>query len=45
VHLSWEPLVETVVTALAIEVADSRSQFREIVFGSRINTELTLTAI
>lgn len=41
VHVARERLVETAYTALAIEVADSRSKFREIVFGSRIDTELT----
>lgn len=41
VHVDRENLVETAYTALAIEVADSRSQFREVVFGSRIDTELT----
>ncbi len=40
VRVSREPLVETAYTALTIKVADSRSQFREVVFGSRIDTEL-----
>ena len=41
VHMSREQIVETAYTALAIEVADSRARFREVVFGSRIDTELT----
>lgn len=40
VHITREQIVETAYTALAIEVADSRSQFHEVVFESRIDTEL-----
>jgi hypothetical protein len=40
VHVTRKQIVETAYTALAISVADSRSQFREVVFGSRIDTEL-----
>ncbi|MGB9965775.1 hypothetical protein [Halobacterium sp. CBA1126] len=43
VRVTREPVVETAYTALAIKVADSRSQFRDVVFGSRIDTELTPT--
>jgi hypothetical protein len=35
-----EPVLETAHTALAIEVADSRARFRDVVFGSRIDAEL-----
>jgi len=41
VRVTREQIVETAYTALAIEVADSRAQFREVVFGSRIDAELT----
>ncbi|MFB6096999.1 MAG: hypothetical protein ABEJ74_06390 [Haloferacaceae archaeon] len=40
VRVSREPLRETAYTALAVEVADSRPAFREVVFGSRIDAEL-----
>ncbi|WP_279529599.1 hypothetical protein [Halospeciosus flavus] len=40
VRVSREPIVETAYTALAVEVADSRARFREVVFGSRIDAEL-----
>lgn len=40
VRVARERVVETAHTALAIEVADSREQFREVVFGSRIDAEL-----
>ncbi|QLH80019.1 hypothetical protein HZS55_14750 [Halosimplex rubrum] len=40
VHVTRKQIVETAYTALAIKVADSRPQFREVVFGSRIDTEL-----
>jgi hypothetical protein len=45
VRVSREQIVETAYTALAIPVADSRAQFRDIVFGSRIDTELTPAAL
>lgn len=35
-----ERVTETAYTALAVEVADSRERFREVVFGSRIAAEL-----
>lgn len=34
------PVTETAHAALAVPVADSREQFREVVFGSRIDAEL-----
>jgi hypothetical protein len=40
VGVTTEPVLETAYTALAIEVADSRPRFREVVFGSRIDAEL-----
>jgi len=40
VRVARERIVETAQTALAIEVADSREGFREVVFGSRIDAEL-----
>ncbi|MFB6122052.1 MAG: hypothetical protein ABEJ78_01155 [Haloferacaceae archaeon] len=40
VRVSREPIVETAYAALAVLVADSREQFREVVFGSRIDAEL-----
>lgn len=40
VRVTREPVRETAFTALAVEVADSRSAFREVVFGSRIDAEL-----
>jgi hypothetical protein len=45
VRVSREQIVETAYTALAIPVADSRTQFRDVVFGSRIDTELTPAAL
>ena len=41
VHVTHEQIVETAYTALAVEVAASRDQFREVIFGSRIDAELT----
>jgi len=41
VRVDREPVVETAYTTLAVGVADSREQFREVVFGSRIDAELT----
>jgi len=41
VRVTREQIVETAYTALAIEVADSRAQFREVVFGSRIDAGTT----
>lgn len=35
-----ERITETAYTTLAVEVASSREQFREVVFGSRIDAEL-----
>jgi hypothetical protein len=40
VRVTTERVLETEHTALAIEVADSRARFREVVFGSRIDAEL-----
>jgi hypothetical protein len=40
VRVATERIVETAYTAMAIEVADSREEFREVVFGSRIDAEL-----
>jgi hypothetical protein len=40
VRVATERIVETAYTAMAIEVADSREGFREVVFGSRIDAEL-----
>jgi len=45
VRVTRRQIVETAYTALAVEVADSRAQFREAVFGSRIDTELTSAAL
>lgn len=45
VRVTREQIVETAYTALAVEVANSRAQFREAVFGSRIDTELTSAAL
>ena len=41
VRVTREQIVETTYTALAIKVAGSHAHFREVVFGSRIDTELT----
>ena len=40
VQVSRERIVETAYTTLAVEVATSRPAFREVVFGSRIDTDL-----
>ncbi|WP_255150859.1 hypothetical protein [Halorarius halobius] len=40
VEMRRERVVETAHTALAIEVAASREQFREVVFGTRIDVDL-----
>lgn len=40
VRVTRESAVETVYTALAVEVADSRAAFREVVLGSRVDAEL-----
>ena len=45
VHVSRERIMETAYTALAIDVADSRAAFRDVVFGSRIDAELTEDAL
>lgn len=39
--VTHERITETAHTGLAIEVANSRPQFRDVVFGSRIDVELT----
>ncbi|MFD1687609.1 hypothetical protein [Halobellus litoreus] len=41
VHVTTERIVETAYTALAVNVASSRQQFRDVVFGSRIDATLT----
>ncbi|MFD1641830.1 hypothetical protein [Halohasta litorea] len=41
VDVTTEQLTETTHTALAVEVASSQSEFREVVFGSRIDAELS----
>lgn len=38
--LTRETIIEPARTVFAVRVADSRQQFREVVFGSRIDTEL-----
>ncbi|MFD1643645.1 hypothetical protein [Halohasta litorea] len=40
VDVTTEQLTETAHTAFAVEVAGSQSEFREVVFGSRIDAEL-----
>lgn len=45
VSVSRERITETAYTALAVPVADSRARFREVVFGSRIDTELDPTTL
>jgi hypothetical protein len=45
VHVSRERIVETEYTAVAIEVAESRAEFRDVVFASRIDAELTEDAL
>ena len=39
-NLTRETIIEPARTVFAVRVADSRQQFREVVFGSRIDTEL-----
>ncbi|WP_049985207.1 hypothetical protein [Halobellus rufus] len=41
VHVTTERIVETAYTAVAVNVASSRRQFRDVVFGSRIDATLT----
>lgn len=45
VDVTTEQLTETAHTAVAVEVASSRSEFREVVFGSRIDAELSSDAL
>jgi len=45
VHVSRERIMETAYTTLAIDVADSQTAFRDVVFGSRIDVELTEDAL
>ncbi|WP_248896995.1 hypothetical protein [Haloplanus halobius] len=45
VDITQERIVETARTALAIDVARSREQFREVVFGSRIDADLAPDAL
>ena len=40
VHVTTEGIVETAYTALAVNVGSSRQQFRDVVFGSRIDATL-----
>lgn len=40
VRRSRESILETAHTALAVQVADSRAAFREVVFASRVDAEL-----
>jgi hypothetical protein len=40
IRVRTETITETAHTALAVEVADSRPAFREVVFGSRVDAEL-----
>jgi len=41
VEVTTEQVTETAHTALALEVASSQSEFREVVFGSRIDADLS----
>jgi len=41
VQVTTETIIETAHTAVAVEVTSSRSEFREVVFGSMIDTELS----
>jgi len=41
VHVTTEGIVETAYTALAVNVGSSPQQFRDVVFGSRIDATLT----
>lgn len=45
VRVTRERLTEPAHTATAVPVADSRSQFRDVVFGSRIDAELAPAAV
>jgi hypothetical protein len=45
VDITTEQLTETAHTAFAVEVASSQSDFRKVVFGSRIDTELSPDAL
>lgn len=45
IHVTQEPIVETAYTALAIEVAESRAAFRDVVFGARIDVTLAPSAL
>lgn len=40
VRVTRERIVETAYTAFAVEVADSRAAFREVVLGARVDAEL-----
>lgn len=42
VNVTTEQIVETAYTVLTVKVADSHQQFREVVFGSRIDATLTV---
>lgn len=41
IHVTREPVLETAYTARTIEVATSRAAFREIVFGTLIDADLS----
>lgn len=45
IHVTQEPILETAYTAQAIEVAASRAAFREIVFSTLIDAELSPPAL
>lgn len=45
VRISRERIVETAHTAVAIKIADSRAEFRSVVFASRIDAELAPTGL
>lgn len=45
VHVTHEQIIETAYTALTVAVAASRDQFREVVFGSRIDAEFTANGL
>ena len=40
IAITTERIVETAYTVFAVQVASSRQAFRDVVFGSRIDTEL-----
>lgn len=44
-NVRTHPVLETVYTAYAVEVADSREAFREVVFGDRVDVELSLSGM